>query len=217
MASRRRLATLYRSWSNRYSPVMDGGGRAVFVGLLGPVELGAGIEVRRPGLRVLLAVLALSANRVVTMDALIRALWGEDAERRPGNLQAQVYQLRLLLEAAEPGRARSRLLTAGGGYRLGLADGGLDAALRANLARRGREVALAGGPLQAGVVLREALELWRGPALADAAGLSGRLATEAAGLEESRLSVLEDRIDADLAVGSRGDLVGELTVLVAAH
>jgi hypothetical protein len=53
---------------------MDGGGRPVFVGLLGPVELGAGREVRRPALRVLLAVLALSANRVVTADALIGAL-----------------------------------------------------------------------------------------------------------------------------------------------
>jgi DNA-binding SARP family transcriptional activator/tetratricopeptide (TPR) repeat protein len=196
---------------------MEGGERPVFVGLLGSVELGAGIEVRRPALRVLLAVLALSANRMVTADALIRALWGEDAERRAGNLQAHVYQLRLLLEAVEPGRARSRLLTAGGGYRLELSDGELDVAVFGQLARRGRELALAGEPLRAGVVLREALGVWRGPALADAAGLSVRLAAEAAGLEESRLSVLEDRIDVDLAAGLQGDLVGELTALVAAH
>jgi tetratricopeptide (TPR) repeat protein len=78
-------------------------------------------------------------------------------------------------------------------------------------------LALAGEPQRAGAALREALDVWRGPALADAAGLSERLAAEAAGLEETRLSVLEDRIDADLAVGLRGDLVGELTMLVAAH
>ena len=189
--------------------------------LLGPVDvytgdLAAGIS--QPNLRVLLAMLALSANRVVPVSTLIDALWQEDASRqREKNLHVQVHLLRRRLAELEPGRATSRIGTAPPGYRLALSDGELDAAAFAGLAARGRNLAQSGRPAEASEILAQALALWRGPALGDVAFASPQLEAEASGLEEQRLAVLEDQADAELAAGRHAGLAGHLRSLIAQY
>jgi DNA-binding SARP family transcriptional activator/tetratricopeptide (TPR) repeat protein len=139
---------------------------------------------------------------------------GEDwSPEREKNLHALVYQLRRLA-GLEPGGS-ARLVRAGAGYRLALGPGELDTAVFWDLAGRGRETARAGDAAGARELFAQALGLWRGAALADAAPLSSRLAGEAARLEEARLAVLEERIAADLALGRHGEVAGELAGLVA--
>ena len=125
-----------------------------------------------------------------------------------------MYQLRRRLAALEPEGA-ARLARAGAGYRLVLGPGELDVAVFGDLAGRGREAARAGDAAAARELFGQALGLWRGAALADAAPLCGRLAGEAARLEEARLAVTEERVGCDLALGRHGEVAGELAGLVA--
>jgi predicted ATPase/DNA-binding SARP family transcriptional activator len=101
------------------------------------------------------------------------------------------------------------------GYRLALDPEAVDAVRFEALARAGREE-LREDPRQAAATLREALALWRGPALADAAG-AGFAEPAAVRLEALHLGAVEHRIEADLAVGADGNLVAELDELVAEH
>ena len=87
-------------------------------------------------------------------------------------------------------------------------------ALFRDLAGRGREAARAGDAERARDLFGQALGVWRGAALADAAPLCPRLAGEAARLEEARLAVTEERIGVDLALGRHGEVAGELAALV---
>ena len=203
-------------------PVM-GGDRSdadLLVALLGPVEVGpaGGVmaPVAQPRLRVLLGLLGVVDGRVVTAEALVDGLWGEEwSPRRERNLHALVYQLRRRLATLEPDKSVTRLVRAGAGYRLVLEPGELDVAVFGDLVRRGREAARAGDAPGALELFGRALRLWRGAALADAAPLCPRLAGEAAGLEEARLAVVEERIGCDLALGRHGEVAGELAGLVA--
>jgi predicted ATPase/class 3 adenylate cyclase len=171
--------------------------------------------VAQPRLRVLLGLLAVVEGRMVTAEALVDGLWGEEwSPGRERNLHALVYQLRRRLAALEPGGA-ARLARAGAGYRLALGPGELDVAVFRDLAGRGREAARAGDVAGARELFGQALGLWRGAALADAAPLCPRLAGEAAGLEEARLAVTEERIGCDLALGRHGEVAAELAGLVA--
>jgi DNA-binding SARP family transcriptional activator len=189
--------------------------------LLGPVEVYIGetaTTIPQQNLRVLLAMLALSAGRVVPVGALIYALWQEDASRqREKNLHVQVHLLRRRLAELEPGRPTSRIVTAPPGYRLALTDDELDVASFTAFARQGRALARAGQPEAASDTLDRALRLWRGPALGDVAFASPQLEAEASGLEEQRLAVLEDQADADLAAGRHADLAGHLRSLIAQY
>ena len=108
--------------------------------------------------------------------------------------------------AAGPGRGR---VPAGAG------PGELDIGGVRDLAGPGREAARAGDAAGARELFGQALGLWRGAALMDAAPLCSRLAGEAARLEEARLAVLEERIGCDLALGRHGEVAGELAGLVA--
>ncbi len=194
----------------------------ILVGLLGPVEIAAAggqpAGVAQAGLRILLAMLAISANRVVPTATLIDGLWQEKYSRkRERNLHAQVYQLRRRLAALEPASREPRLITQSPGYRLVLADDELDVTAFTELAARGRDLARTGSPAEAADVLSQALALWRGPALADAAPACPPLAGAAAELEQQRVSVLEDRVDADLAAGRHDSLAAELTGLVSTY
>ena len=189
------------------------------VALLGPVEIapagGVLTPVAQPRLRVLLGLLGVAQGRVVTGEALVDGLWGEEwSPERERNLHALVYQLRRRLAALEPEGA-ARLARAGAGYRLVLGPGELDVAVFGDLAGRGREAARAGDQAAARELFGRALGLWRGAALADAAPLCGRLAGEAGRLEEARLAVTEERVGCDLALGRHGELAGELARLVA--
>jgi DNA-binding SARP family transcriptional activator len=199
----------------------EGTGDGLLVRLLGPVELASdGTSVRMPqrSLRALLAVLALSANHMVSSDSLIDALWQERPSReREQNLHVRVYQLRRLLTGAEPSRDTSRLVTAPPGYRLELAADQLDVAWFRRLAADGRAAARSGAAPEAAAILGEALDLWRGPALADVAGLSPRLEAAAVEFDELRLAVREDWADAALAAGYHADLTAQLVALAARH
>ena len=196
----------------------------VVVALLGPVEIGpAGgvmMPVSQPRLRVLLGLLGVAGGRVVAAEALVDGVWGEECSPgREKNLHALVYQLRrrltVLEPEPEPEQGGTRLARAGTGYRLILGPGELDVTVFGDLAGRGRETARAGDAAAARELFGQALGLWRGAALADAAPLCPRLAGEAARLEELRLAVTEERVGCDLMLGRHGEMAGELAGLAA--
>ena len=176
----------------------------------GPVPLGGRRE------RVLLALLLLAPNRRVTADELIEGLWGEPPPpTAPTALQGAVSRLRKLLSAAG-GDGRQLLLTQPGGYLLRLEADQLDLERFERLFDEGRQALAGGRPDLAGPLLREALDLWRGPPLADLR-YEGFAQAEIKRLEELRLAALEDRIEADLALGGHAEVVGELEALVREH
>jgi DNA-binding SARP family transcriptional activator len=178
--------------------------------ILGPLEVtGDGRPVPLASAsRALLALLLLHANEVVSSDRLIDELYGEEAPASGVTaLQVRVSQLRKAL-----GPAAERLETRPPGYLLRVGPDELD------LDRFTRLLDDADGaqPAVAAERLREALALWRGPALADLAYES--FAQTAIGrMDELRLTALERRVDADLALGRHGELVAELEALVAEH
>ena len=191
------------------------------VALLGPVRIGlAGGEmapVAQQLLRVLTGLLGLAAGQAVSVRALIDGLWGEDATpEREKNLHSRISALRRLLEEAEPARGGSRVVRSGEGYLLRLDPGGLDVREFTALAERARGTARAGDTAGAAGLFREALALWRGPALEDAAPWCPWLAGEAARLEEARAAVAEERVECDLALGRHGEVVTEIASLAEA-
>jgi DNA-binding SARP family transcriptional activator len=196
-------------------------GRRLVVGLLGPVEISVAGEwhgLAQRGLRILLARLASAPNRIVTASALIDAVWQEEPSReRRNNLNSHVYQLRQRLRQLAPPDEIPQIITQPPGYRIVLDTDQLDVTIFMSAAARGRRAAANGDPVQAGKLFREALSLWRGAALADVADYCPQLAAAAAGLDEQRLGVLEDRIESDMAAGRHDELVAELTTLVAAY
>ena len=176
--------------------------------LLGPFEVADGDRTLVIGggrQRKLLAILALRANEFVGSERLIEELWGE----RPPETAAQ-GAAGLRLAAAQDARrtrwcSRGRAATS---CRSPPASSTCTGS--SSWSTQARDVE----PREAAEKLREALALWRGPALADFA-YDDFARTEIARLEESRLVVLEQRIEADLALGRHGALVGELAALVA--
>jgi predicted ATPase/DNA-binding SARP family transcriptional activator len=182
------------------------------VGILGPLELRVGfgepVAVVGTRLRTLLIRLALDPDRVVLASQLVDAVWDADPPAAATNaLQSLVSRLRRLLPDVVKSHAA--------GYRLALEPEAVDAVRFERMALAGRE-RLREDPLAARELLREALALWRGPALADAAG--ARFAGAAiARLEELRLGATEDRIDAELLTGPSDALVAELDELATAH
>jgi DNA-binding SARP family transcriptional activator len=177
--------------------------------ILGPLEVCDGERVLQLGgakQRALLAVLLLHANEVVSADRLLDDVWGERQPRSGAKaLHVYVSQLRKAL-------GDDRVLTRAPGYSLRLQADELDAARF----RRLCEVAEVALPEQARATLTEALALWRGPALAEFQYETFAQA-EIARLDELRTSALEQRIEADLALGHHSELVGELESLVNEH
>jgi DNA-binding SARP family transcriptional activator/class 3 adenylate cyclase len=195
---------------------------AVEFRILGPLEVlddrGRPLILGGAKQRALLAVLLLHARQVVSTDRLIDELWGETPpERARSVLQVYVANLRKVLEPGRPKRAASSLLrTQPPGYLIDLEPDELDLARFERLAAEGRATLAAGDPAQAARLLGDAEGLWRGPALADVT-LAGSGQGEVARLEERRLAAVEDHIQAELALGRHGELVGKLQALVATH
>jgi DNA-binding SARP family transcriptional activator len=189
------------------------------IGLLGPLSADLGgtpLTPSAPKQRQVLALLALNAGRVVTVPTLIEELWRDRPPRSyASTLQTYIFQLRNAFEAALPGdsAARQMLSTQHSGYLLA-DDCRTDVEEFRQLVDAGRTASEAGDHRDASAELGRALRLWRGPALVDVR-MGAVLELEAASLEETRLGVLERRIDADLALGRHGDLLGELTLAVA--
>jgi DNA-binding SARP family transcriptional activator len=183
--------------------------------ILGPLEAradGRRLSLGGPQQRALLAVLLVNANRVVSTDRLAHSLWGDHppASAR-GLLQGCVAQLRRSLQIDEDGERRQPLVTRAPGYLLEVRPGEFDLDRFEELAAAARHAP----PEQAASYLYEALALWRGPALEDIAGHACR--SEATRLAERRLTVLEERIDADLRLGRHAEVVAELQAAVESY
>jgi predicted ATPase/DNA-binding SARP family transcriptional activator len=188
--------------------------------VLGPMELGVAgesVPLGGPKQRALLALLLLRANTVVPRDELVEELWlGNPPGTAVNALQGYVSDLRQAFAAAKnPGFGPDRLVTRAPGYVLRVEAGEFDLDIFERLASEARRDLDDQRPAAAAPKLREALDLWRGPPLAEFS--SDFLHAERLRLEELRLAALEDRIDADLALGGHAELVGELTGLVAEH
>ncbi|GLY84182.1 ATP-binding protein [Actinoallomurus iriomotensis] len=188
-------------------------------GILGATEVrsadGVPVPVGGPRVRALLALLLLNAGRLVTTERLIDGLYGDEPPAGAANaLQSQVSRLRRGLAAA--GLAAGVVEFHAAGYRLAVEPDDVDVHRFERLAGEGRSALAAGDAARAVGLLREALELWRGPALADVADAPFAEA-QVARLDELRLSALEDRAEAALTLGRGRDLVPELQELVAAH
>jgi DNA-binding SARP family transcriptional activator len=181
--------------------------------ILGPIEVvesGRALRLGSRKQRALLTLLVLHAGKVVSRDQLIDDLWhGEPPAAAETTLRSHISRLRSVLGA-------SRLLSRSPGYLLVLHPQELDAARCEQLLAEGREALAHGRATEAAERFRSALALWRGPAIADAA-YEPFAQAEITRLDGLRLAVLEERIEADLALARHPDLVGELEALVGQH
>jgi DNA-binding SARP family transcriptional activator len=185
---------------------------AVDFRILGPVEVraqGRPVAIARGRQRALLALLLLDAGEPISRERLIDGLWGErPPDGAVKTLQAVVSRVRRAL-----GADATRLVSGSSGYQLRVEPDELDLERFQRLCEEGRRSLAAGRPERAATRLRLALEEWRGPALADVA-LEPFAPPEIARLEELRAAAIEDRIEAELALGRGLELVGELEGLV---
>ncbi|MFE9557704.1 BTAD domain-containing putative transcriptional regulator [Streptomyces sp. NPDC006692] len=179
--------------------------------LLGPVE------ARREDLRIalsgtkmhtLLAALLLARGRVVPDSRLSRLLWGANP---PATMSAQIYtyvsRLRKLLEPEATLERRSP------GYAIKTGDSLVDVVEYERFDRLGRQALQEHRYEDAGSLLRNALELWQGPMLVNVTEFLAE--EEIPQWEEGRAATLENRMEADLALGRHHQIVAELTRLVA--
>jgi DNA-binding SARP family transcriptional activator len=178
--------------------------------LLGPMDVldgGAALALGALKPRALLARLLVTPNRTVAVDRLVDDLWGEAVpDTAVKMVQIYVSQLRKSLPA-------DVLLTRPPGYLVQVDPEAIDVVRFDRLRRTGRAALEAGEAATAATHLRDALELWRGEALAEFAEPFAQ--AERNHLDELRLSCLEDRFEADLMQGRHAELVGELGAEVA--
>lgn len=183
--------------------------------ILGPLNVCDGerqFDVGGPRHQAALAMLLLNTDRVVTVDQLLEAMYGEDLPGTPRS-QVQIAISALRRKLAEHGHADS-IHTRERGYVLYLGDGWLDSHLFEELVAAGRAAASAGQLEEAAASYRDAERLWRGPALA---GLDTTVIQAAAArLDEQRIAATEDRLAIELDVGRHRELVGELMELARA-
>jgi predicted ATPase/DNA-binding SARP family transcriptional activator len=182
--------------------------------VLGPLELidrGCPVALGAPKERRLLAALVTEAGKTRSSDALTDAIWGDSPPRSaPKLLQVYVSKLRKRLPAL------ATIRTHGSGYALEIQDGVLDAARFERLLQEGREAAQSGNPALTAAIIGRALALWRGEAY-------GELADEefvragAQRLQELRLVALEERLDAEIALGRHGEVLAELRGLAESY
>lgn len=180
--------------------------------LLGPLEVSNGdgsLPLGGPKQRTVLAVLLLQANRVVTVDRLTDAIWGSEPPQTARNtIQTYVRHLRKALGA-------ERIEHRSSGYALVANQDEVDLLRFEALVEDARRLTSTDPP-RAIATLREAIALWRGPALDDLADQAS-LRPDIARLEESHVAAIEDRVAADLTMGRHRELVPELETLVGHH
>jgi DNA-binding SARP family transcriptional activator len=185
----------------------------VHFALLGPLEvLDEGVPLPLGGYksRVLLALLASQPNQPLEPSHLIDALWdGQPPRTAAQNLRVYVYQLRRIL-------AEGTILSSRAGYSLAADLGQIDVGLFEALAGQGRDLLAHHDPEHAVARLREALSMWRGPALADIRDAPS-LQAVAARLEERRLAATELRLTAEIMLGNGPALIEELLALTEEH
>lgn len=177
--------------------------------ILGPLEVaidGAVVHLGGAKQQALLALLLFDGGRVVSTGRLVDALWaGEPPATAQASLQNFVSQLRKTLGA-------DVIETRAPGYRLRLEGAELDLAR----VRRLVEDARAADPPQRARLLGEALAIWRGEPLAEFA-YESFARDEIARLDDLRLTLVEERAEAELALGRHAELIDELEAAVAAQ
>ncbi|MFD7711025.1 ATP-binding protein [Streptomyces sp. NPDC059786] len=181
-------------------------------GILGPLDIrtadGTPLDPGGPRPRALLTLLLLDAGHAVPTDRLTAGLYGDRPPAGAANaLQSQISRLRRRLAP------HAEIAATPTGYRLAVPADSVDAHRFERLARDGHTALVRGEHPEAAALLREALALWRGPALTDLPDAHPRLAR----LDELRLTAVQDRVDADLALGGGPELVAELRALLAAR
>ncbi|MFE9182141.1 BTAD domain-containing putative transcriptional regulator [Micromonospora haikouensis] len=183
--------------------------------LLGPVEAvvrGERMPLGRPQQRAVLAYLLLNANVLVSAEQVAEALWGgAPPARARAQVQVCVSRLRQLTRVAD---LPEMIFSESGGYRLDLNGDDLDTRVFSGLVAAARRHADAGEHEPAAGLLRQALALWRGPALAGASAVF--VPGAAASLHDRRLAASEDLFDAEFALGRHAEAVAPLRRLVAA-
>ena len=184
--------------------------------LLGPLEVRVGDDwkgIGAPKWRSVLAALLINAGQIVSADALISEVWGDEPPVKAANLiSIYVLRLRRLLSDADS----SLLVTRAPGYQLRVAATDTDALLFEAMVRDGRRVFGSGDPQGAARQLTEALALWYGRPLADVRA-TPLVEAEAERLAELRLGAIELRITAELACGGHDQAVPEIRRLLADH
>ena len=180
--------------------------------VLGPIEVmheGRNLAIGGYRQRLVLALLVCHANTIQSTDWLVDAVWGDQAPRTARRtLQVYLVRLRRLLGA-------DAIEGTPGGYALRAEPDAVDWVRFESLARQGESL-LGSRPSEAAAILREALSLWRGSPYADLADTPA-LRLEVRRLQESRLAVVESRVEADLQSGAEQGLLPELDELVAEH
>jgi basic membrane lipoprotein Med (substrate-binding protein (PBP1-ABC) superfamily)/DNA-binding SARP family transcriptional activator len=176
-------------------------GATCSVRLLGPIELGTDgrtADLGAPKQRALLLVLLLSANETVPTDRLIELLWGERAPRTAAH-SIQIYVSELRKTMASLGRVPS-IVTRSPGYRLEVEPDDVDAFRFERLLREGNRALRTGAIADGAAILRSALNLWRGTALADFA-YDDFAQEPARRWQDLRLDALESLAGAELQLG----------------
>ncbi|GAC1319325.1 MAG: hypothetical protein NVSMB12_18570 [Acidimicrobiales bacterium] len=199
------------------SPGTAPGAARLDFSILGPLQVAAddrAVPLGSAKERVLLLRLLLSPRRVVAVDVLIEDLWGATpSEPAAANLRVYVSRLRKRLRDIS---GHELLVTRSPGYVLEIDPTAIDAVRCETAAEWVRHLLSAGAYEAAATAAREALAAWRGPVLGEA-GAYLFAQPEAARLDELQRTLVEDRIEADLARGLDAELVGELSVLVDRH
>lgn len=186
-------------------------------GILGPLELrdaaGTAVAFGSDRARTLLALLLLERDQVCGVESLIAGVWGEHppySARK--NLQTYVWRLRRLLEQMGAGRLEGRR----NGYILRVDQAEVDVDQFEWLAADGERMLAVGAAEDASAQLSQALRLWRGQPLSDVAfGEPPR--AELVRLTERHMTVLENRIEADLRCGRSAHVIPELRKLAGEH
>ncbi len=180
--------------------------------ILGPLEVtdqGRTVPIKGRKLQALLTLLLLNAGEVVSRERLIDELWGDE----PPPSAAKTLQVHVSRLRRELGEA---VVTRGGGYLIEVEPGALDLDRFTQLVDDGRRALAAGEPGRAEERLREALQLWRGPPFAELSD-DAFARIEGERLADLRLDAMEERIEAELALGRQSEAIGELEALVARH
>ncbi|MEU1887510.1 AfsR/SARP family transcriptional regulator [Micromonospora sp. WMMD987] len=192
--------------------------------ILGPLVLahrGRTATPTAPKTRSVLGLLLLNADQAVPAAALTRELWGASPPvSAPTTVQTYVLQIRkcfgTLLDVPVAEVARRVLVTVPGGYLLRVDPDGFDLRRFERLAGAGRRALAAGDLVDAAALLVRACALWRGPVLADVrAGVVAGPRLKA--LEETRLTTVEQCIEARMRLGHHQDVLADLTLLIAEH
>jgi SARP family transcriptional regulator, regulator of embCAB operon len=192
--------------------------------LLGPLQAWENDQPITPTAnkhRQVFALLAIRGNELVTMEELFDELWETSGPRSAAQcVQTYIMRVRQFIEAAIPEggavAAKTMLRTRPCGYTLHVGLDDVDVERYRALVESGERAMEAGEYAAASRIFGSALAQWRGPALVDVR-IGPQLAIEAARLEQSRLSVLASRIDADLGLGRHRQLLDELAELTARY